>query len=105
MAVYKFTDSIANGRPLPMFTASQQLKRDFTFVNDTVGVFLAALDHTPQCCGEVYNAGLGEPVSLGMLVEYLEEELNGTAVSVSVRISLPFSTTWEGLVSHVIMSL
>ncbi len=83
MAVYKFTDSIANKRPIPMFTASQALKRDFTFVNDTVGVFLAALDHTPQCCGEVYNAGLGEPESLPTLVKLLEEELNSTAHTVS----------------------
>ena len=83
MAVYKFTDSIINKRPIPMFTASQALERDFTFVNDTVGVFLAALDHAPQCCGEVYNAGLGEPESLSTLVRLLEEELNSTADTVS----------------------
>ena len=84
MAVYKFTESLANGRPIPVYTSSEPIKRDFTFVNDTVGVVLATLDHTPKCCGEVYNVGLGEPVSLTTLVSMLEEELDVTAHTVRV---------------------
>ncbi len=83
MAVYKFTHSIATGRPIPLFTASQVLQRDFTYVDDVVGVFLAALDRTPQCCGEVYNAGLGERRNLSTLVNLLQEILNTTASTVN----------------------
>ena len=96
MATYKFTDSIANGKPLPIFKSSQPLFRDFTFVNDTVGVILAALDHTPSCCGEVYNAGLGEPRSLETLVKYLEEEFNTTATVVSCYFVFSLVYQYEG---------
>ncbi|XP_064405544.1 uncharacterized protein LOC135350619 [Halichondria panicea] len=98
MAVYKFTDSIINKRPIPMFTASQALERDFTFVDDIVGVILAALDHAPQCCGEVYNAGLGEPESLSTLVRLLEEELNSTAdTDPSPLLSCDMHMTWADM--------
>ncbi len=83
MAVYKFTHNIVTGRPIPLFTASQVLQRDFTYVGDVVGVFLAALDHTPQCCGEVYNAGRGERQNLSTLVDLLQEILDIKVSTVS----------------------
>ena len=83
MAVYKFTDRITNHRPVPVFNSSKPLLRDFTFINDTVNGVLAALNHTPSCCDEVYNVGSGRPLTLDTLLEYLELELNSTAEIVS----------------------
>lgn len=83
MAVYKFTERIANGRPVPVFNSSRPLLRDFTFVNDTVGGVLVALDHTPSCCGEVYNVGSGRPLTLDRMLELLEQELKLPAKIVS----------------------
>ena len=83
MAVYKFAQQISEGLPVSMFNSSRPLKRDFTFVNDTVGGVLAALNHTPTKCGEVYNVGTGQPLTLNTMLEYLEEELNTPAKIVS----------------------
>lgn len=107
MAVYKFTESIKTGRPLLMFKSTQPLFRDFTFVNDTVGVVLAAMDHTPSCCGEIYNAGRGKPEGLESLVEYLEEEFNTKSVRVcyivhvcELSVSVCLSVSCYGLSLH-----
>lgn len=86
MAVYKFAEQIAKGLPVPMFDSSQPLMRDFTFVNDTVGGVLAALDHTPSRCGEIYNVGTGRPLNLNVMLKYLEEEMNISAKIVSFEI-------------------
>ena len=85
MAVYKFASRIIKGLPVPMFNSSQPLKRDFTFVNDTVGGVLAALRHTPTRCGEVYNVGTGRPLTLDTMLKHLEGELKTPAKIVSRR--------------------
>ena len=63
-------------------SASQPLLRDFTYVADTVGGILSALDHTPLQCGEVYNLGYGQPVAITTMLDYLQEELGQKAVLV-----------------------
>ena len=83
MAVYKFAQRIAEDLPVPMFNSSQPLMRDFTFVNDTVGGVLAALNHAPTRCGEVYNVGTGRPSTLNTMLKYLQEEMNLSAKIVS----------------------
>lgn len=83
MAVYKFAKQISEDLPVPMFDSPQPLKRDFTFVNDTVGGVLAALRYTPTRCGEVYNVGTGQPLTLDIMLKHLEEELQTTAKIVS----------------------
>lgn len=96
MAVYKFTHNIVNNKPIPLFTAAQVLERDFTYVDDVVGVFLAALDRIPQCCGEVYNAGLGQRQKLSTLVNLIQEMLGTTASTVSAFVgtrTMNFRTT------------
>ena len=84
MAVYRFAKHMWEGLPIPMFNSSRLLMRDFTFVNDTVGGVLAALSHTPNKCGEVYNVGTGQPSTLNEMLKYLEEELNTSAKIVSL---------------------
>ena len=83
MAVYKFAEKITKGLPVPMFDSAQPLMRDFTFVNDTVGGVLAALDHVPTRCGEIYNIGTGRPLTLNTMLKHLEEELQTSAKIVS----------------------
>ena len=83
MAVYKFAQRIADDLPVPMFDSPQPLMRDFTFVNDTVGGVLAALNQAPTRCGEVYNVGTGRPSTLNTMLKYLQEEMNLSAKIVS----------------------
>ena len=83
MAVYKFAKQISEGLPVPMFDSPQPLRRDFTFVNDTVSGVLAALKYTPIRCGEVYNVGTGQPLTLDTMLRHLEEELETPAKIVS----------------------
>lgn len=44
-------------------------ERDFTFVSDTVGAFLALAALDPFPAGQVFNAGSGRMVTIGKLVE------------------------------------
>ena len=84
MAVYKFAQQIAKDLPVPWFDSPDQpVVRDFTFINDTVGGVLAALNHTPIRCGEVYNVGAGRPSTLKVMLNYLQEEMNLLAKIVS----------------------
>ena len=116
MAVYKFAENMLNGRPVPVFdpgcvrvcvcvcegecvcvvcvftmcsssfSPSHSLMRDFTYVNDTVAGVLAALDHTPLQCGEVYNVGSGCPTPLHTMLQLLQQELNITSTIVSCTV-------------------
>ena len=68
------------------FSPAHSLMRDFTFVNDTVAGVLAALDHTPLQCGEVYNVGSGCPTPLHTMLQLLQQELNITSTIVSCTV-------------------
>lgn len=86
MAAYKFAESIVTGKPVPLFEASagQQLKRDFTYVEDIVSGVLSALQHTPARCGETYNLGYGRPLVVEGMLNYLQQELDTHAIIVSL---------------------
>ena len=85
MAAYKFAERIVTGMPVPLFEAGpgQQLRRDFTYIDDIVSGVLSALERIPERCGEAYNLGYGEPLIVEDMLHYLEEELATTAVIVS----------------------
>ena len=89
MAAYKFAERIVRGEPVPLFQAGggQQLKRDFTYVDDIVSGVLAALEREPVRCGEAYNLGYGEPLVVEDMLHYLEHELDTPAVIVSPRVA------------------
>ncbi|CAI8046779.1 UDP-glucuronate 4-epimerase 4 [Geodia barretti] len=82
MAAYKFAECIVTGMPVPLFEAGpgEQLKRDFTYIDDIVSGVLSALERTPERCGEAYNLGFGEPLIVEDMLHYLEKELATTAV-------------------------
>lgn len=82
MAIFKFTESILNNKPVELF-AGGMLRRDFTFVDDTVQGILAAVDHLPidrDDCYRVYNLGRGAPVTVNELLEQLERCLSRRAI-------------------------
>ena len=85
MAAYKFAERIVTGMPVPLFEAraGEQLKRDFTYIDDIVSGVLSALERTPEQCGEAYNLGYGEPIVVEDMLHFLEKELATTAVIVS----------------------
>ena len=90
MAAYKFAESIVTGQPVPLFEAGsgQQLKRDFTYVEDIVSGVLSALDHTPLRCGEAYNLGYGQPLVVEGMLDFLQQELGARAIIVSLCVYL-----------------
>ena len=75
---YLFDDVIITS----LLSSSEPIKRDFTYVTDAVDGFITAMDHTPRRCGEVYNLGSAESVSMETIIVYLEEELEQKAIVV-----------------------
>ncbi len=57
--------------------------RDFTYVEDLADGIISALNYKPEKCGEVYNLGRGRPISVSLLVELLETNLEKKAKIVS----------------------
>ena len=83
MALYIFTKSIMEGRPIPVFNHGD-MKRDFTFIDDIVSGVVAALDHPPPngksgAPHRLYNIGNHKSEPLMRLIEVLERALNRKA--------------------------
>src|SRR6516164_9100961 len=82
MAVFKFTAAILAGQPVDLY-AGGVLRRDFTFVEDTVQGVLGAIDHPPTNEGprfRAYNLGRGEPATVLELLAALESALGRRAI-------------------------
>ena len=71
------------------------LERDFTYVDDIVKGIMAAMDYVPAECGEKFNLGFGQPLSVPQLISILEKELGvkGNIVSVTSSQSPPVCST------------
>ena len=78
MALWRFTERIFAGQPLPIYNHGA-MKRDFTYIDDIVAGVIAALDRPPADDGAakpggshsphaVYNLGNDNPEELGRLV-------------------------------------
>jgi UDP-glucuronate 4-epimerase len=83
MALYIFTKSIMEGRPIPVFNHGD-MKRDFTYIDDIVAGVVASLDHPPPngkagAPHRVYNIGNHRSEPLMRLIEVLERALNRKA--------------------------
>ena len=75
MAVFKFTAAILAGQPVELY-AGGVLRRDFTFVGDTVQGVIGAIDHPPNGDDPLfraYNLGRGEPVTVLQLLGEMEQ--------------------------------
>ncbi|MEM1107877.1 MAG: NAD-dependent epimerase/dehydratase family protein [Planctomycetota bacterium] len=77
MMPFMVTDRIARGEPITLFDAGQ-MKRDWTYVDDTVtGVELALRKPLGY---EIVNLGRGEPVLMADFVRMLEELIGKKAI-------------------------
>ena len=70
MAYWMFTQKILAGKPITLF-APELMKRDFTFIDDIVGV-LPTLLNTPPKGHTIYNLGNSAPNTLYELVSAIE---------------------------------
>jgi UDP-glucuronate 4-epimerase len=70
LAIHKFTSAILRGKPVEMY-GDGTTARDYTYIDDLVQGFLAALDH---CAGfEIVNLGESRTVELRELVQVIEK--------------------------------
>ena len=77
LAIRKFATLIQAGRPIPVF-GDGSMARDYTYVTDTVDGIVAA---TRKASGfEIFNLGESQTVTLGRLIELLEDALGRKAV-------------------------
>lgn len=94
MALFKFTEGILNGEPIPVFNRGEMI-RDFTYIDDIVEGMRRVLDQpaapNPDWNGDepdpatstapyrVYNIGNNRPVQLMHYIEVLEQCLGKKA--------------------------
>ena len=95
MAVYRFTDAIANGLPIQVYN-NGDMQRDFTYIDDVVTAIMRLKDKPPTADPtwssekpspatsaapyRVYNIGNSQPVPLMTLISTLESCLGKAAV-------------------------
>ncbi len=72
MAIHKFTDLLAKGRPVTMYGDGSS-RRDYTFVDDIIDGVVASMDLAPPF--EILNLGGAETTSLSDLIHWIAEEL------------------------------
>lgn len=83
MMMWKFTEAILAGRPIPVFNHGE-MHRDFTYIDDIVVGVIACLDTPPADDGEekaggstkphaLYNIGNSKPEHLMKVIGLLEE--------------------------------
>ena len=77
LAIYKFTELILAGQPIPVF-GDGSMQRDFTYVGDIVNGVTAALDRPADY--EIYNLGESRPIRLDELIGAIEQALGKKAV-------------------------
>ena len=83
MALFIFTKSILEGRPITLFNEGE-MQRDFTYVDDIVAGVVAALDRPPpgapgQPPHRLYNLGNHRSEPLRRLVELVEQAVGRKA--------------------------
>jgi UDP-glucuronate 4-epimerase len=75
MAIHKFAELLAKGRPVPRYGDGKSA-RDYTFIDDIVQGVLAAADRCGRVSGyRVYNLGNSRTVTLDELIEKLARAL------------------------------
>jgi UDP-glucuronate 4-epimerase len=81
MAVYSFTKSIFENKPIQLFN-NGNMKRDFTYVDDIVSGIIASLNHRPATTPPhaIYNLGHHQPVELATFVALLEAAIGKKAI-------------------------
>jgi UDP-glucuronate 4-epimerase len=73
MAIHKFADLLARGKPIPMYGDGSS-RRDYTYVDDIIDGAVAALD--AELDFEILNLGGAETTALADLVRWIAAELD-----------------------------
>lgn len=76
MALFKFTESILNDKPIDVYNFGN-MKRDFTYITDIVDGVTSAIDRNYEC--ELFNLGNSNSVELEYFISCLENELGKKA--------------------------
>ncbi len=87
MAISKFANDILNGKEIKVVGAGDEIKRDWTYVDDIVTGIMKSLDSVEKFGFEVFNLGGSKPVSVPYFVGLLEKALGKKAKI--TRIPLP----------------
>lgn len=77
MAIFQFAEKIDNGEEIIIFGEKDEVKRDWTFVNDIIEGTVKAAEVNNKF--EIINLGNNNPVSVTYLVSLLEKELGKKA--------------------------
>ena len=77
LAIRKFAALIQAGQPIPVF-GDGSMARDYTYVTDTVDGIIAATQR--ESGFQIFNLGESQTVTLGRLIELIEEALGKKAV-------------------------
>lgn len=72
MAIARFLDALAHGRPITLFGDGSS-RRDYTFIDDIVRGVIAAIERVEPGRYDVYNLGGTRTTSLAELVALLEQ--------------------------------
>ena len=83
MAAYKFARAIFEKQPISVFN-NGDMKRDFTYIDDTVAGVVAALDNVPSDHGSepphmIYNLGNNHPEELTRFIAIIEKAIERKA--------------------------
>ncbi len=92
MALFKFTQHILTGKPVPVFNHGIMM-RDFTYIDDIVEGIIRTMDKAPKSSEyqaqispatstapyQIYNIGNQKPVELKKYISVLEHCLNKQA--------------------------
>lgn len=76
MALFLFTEAMLKGEPIKVFNGGE-MKRDFTYIDDTVSGFVGALQKPEGF--EIYNIGRGAPEGLMDYIRAIEDALGKKA--------------------------
>jgi UDP-glucuronate 4-epimerase len=79
MAIAKFTQSIAAGKPITLYGDGSS-RRDYTFIADIVSGTVAAIERVQPGAYDIFNLGGTQTISLKELVETIERVVGTQAV-------------------------
>lgn len=75
MAIYQFAEAILKGQEIALYGEGDEIKRDWTFIEDIVEGTIRALEASHRHKFEILNIGNNNPVPISYMVALLEKEL------------------------------
>lgn len=81
MALWMFTESILQGKPIKVFNHGN-LQRDFTYIDDIVEGVLRVMEYIPKVRNntQIFNIGNHQPIKLMDFIQLLEQTLGQEAI-------------------------